>query len=242
MGIFNKKKVGEDHRDFDVTVTVPSSEATSTPTIESKTEPGKMIWVSGYKGTDNNMQCRGYQFSFDTEHRYEGNIELCERGFHLCLYLPSVFYYYTLDDSNRYFEVLALVKESDYLIAKQNGDSKIVAVNIKFIRELTFEEKLPFIKKQYSFIDTEEEWNSLLWSSYHSPNRTEFWNNYHHLCKSKFTYAMNDLGFGQLFNRILADRGRNLTDTLNLAKALKAENISHDYVIYELLKATQSSK
>ena len=45
------------------------------------------IWVEGYKGTDADMRCRGYQYEFDKQFDIPENeeVEMCKKGFHLCL-------------------------------------------------------------------------------------------------------------------------------------------------------------
>jgi hypothetical protein len=73
------------------------------------------IWVEGFKGTNKDMTCRGFQFE-------RGNIFAmpagepivdCESGFHLCLKLDDVFGYYPIGKGHRFFRVRALVRKSD---------------------------------------------------------------------------------------------------------------------------------
>lgn len=74
------------------------------------------IWVEGYKGTDKDMQCRGYQFELNKQFDMpEGaDIKDCESGFHFCRDLKDVFGYYRLGGGNRFFKVHALVRKKDY--------------------------------------------------------------------------------------------------------------------------------
>ena len=63
--------------------------------------------VKSIKGTDVNLQCRGFQFELGKEYSTEGRIIACENGFHACPveHHPfSVFDYYAPAGS-RFFEV-----------------------------------------------------------------------------------------------------------------------------------------
>jgi hypothetical protein len=60
--------------------------------------------IIAYKGMDNNMQCRGYQYEVGKEYEHDGNVETCSKGFHACEYPLDVLGYYNPADS-RFFEV-----------------------------------------------------------------------------------------------------------------------------------------
>lgn len=117
----------------------------------------KWVWINGYKGTDKDMKCRGYQFEmnkcFDISD--DKPVELCEHGFHLCPNFEDVFHYYGVHDNNRFFEVKALVRKSDFeklgpiyhedhhgYRHKIGERDKIAAKSIIFTRELTADEIL----------------------------------------------------------------------------------------------------
>lgn len=76
----------------------------------------KWIWVEGYKGTDRNMRCRDYQYHYNTQHDMpeDGDVKICEGGFHFCRDLKSVFQYYNVFEGNRFFKVKALVRENEW--------------------------------------------------------------------------------------------------------------------------------
>ena len=57
-----------------------------------------------YKGTDNNLQCRGYQYEVGKEYEHDGNVELCDSGFHACKDPLDVFGFYG-PATSRFFEV-----------------------------------------------------------------------------------------------------------------------------------------
>lgn len=117
-------------------------------------EPEEWIWVEGYKGTDRDMKCRGYQFEMNKVHEMEegAKIGICEGGFHLCRDLWDVFDYYGIGSSNRFFRVRALVRKSEYENYKSSKDSayyplfsssrndKLASKSIQFLYELTPDE------------------------------------------------------------------------------------------------------
>ena len=116
------------------------------PIESSKKVEDEWVWIEGYKGTDKNMRCLGYQYEMNTEHKMPDNqnVELCTSGFHLCTNLKDVFNYYNVGDGNRFFKVKALVPKMDntrrgmfFMI-----DSKQTSKSIIFTEELTPDEVL----------------------------------------------------------------------------------------------------
>lgn len=106
------------------------------------------IWVNGYKATDKDMSCRGYQYEmnkcFDISD--DKAVEICEHGFHFCLNIRDVQKYYEIGRGHRFFEVKALVRRKDY---DEYGNhigrfgprlDKLAAKSIIFTRELTLDE------------------------------------------------------------------------------------------------------
>lgn len=43
------------------------------------------VWIDGYKGTDCDMKCRGFQYEIGKQHDIVGDVKECVNGFHLCL-------------------------------------------------------------------------------------------------------------------------------------------------------------
>ena len=123
-------------------------------------EEEEYIWVKGFKGTEKDMSCKGYRYELGKQFDLDDNIEplLCEKGFHFCTELENVFKFYKIGDGNRFFEVEALVKKSDwyseqrknrtrssydpygYLSGFFTSNDKYAAKSIRFIRELTVDE------------------------------------------------------------------------------------------------------
>ena len=113
------------------------------------------IWVEGYKGTDSNMRCRGFQFEVGSQYDMpeDQEIEVCRTGFHLCLNLEDVFGYYRIGYGNRFFKVKALVRKTDKDNCRSSfkvgddyysisGRNKLAAKSIIFTSELTCDEIL----------------------------------------------------------------------------------------------------
>ncbi len=66
-----------------------------------------MTHVKSIKGTDANIQCRGYQFEIGKAHVIGGVIDVCRKGFHACpvdQHPLSVFEFYA-PGTSRYWEV-----------------------------------------------------------------------------------------------------------------------------------------
>ena len=87
--------------------------------------------IIAYKGFDENLCCRGFQYEIGKEYVHEGEIECCESGFHACTNPFDVLDYYEADGKNRYCEV-----EQSGSIKTGNGDSKQASSKIKIKAEI----------------------------------------------------------------------------------------------------------
>ena len=85
--------------------------------------------MKGYKGTDQNMRCRGMQYEVGKTFHADGEIEVCDNGLHFCENLKDVFDYYE-HNGNRFFEV-----EASGTI--RTVGNKSAASELTIIRELT---------------------------------------------------------------------------------------------------------
>lgn len=152
MSIFKRKQQEE--------VKETPAPVTEQPAAQEQPEE-EWIWVEGYKGTDANMCCRGYQYEIGKQFDMpEGeNVKTCDSGFHLCMKLNSVFNFYPIGQGNRFFKVKALVRKKDkecaeksssgcYMTLHSNGsivwggEDKIASKSIIFVSELTQDEIL----------------------------------------------------------------------------------------------------
>jgi len=80
--------------------------------------------VNGYKGFNTDLTCRGYQFIEGQTFKHEGEISVCESGFHFCENPIDIFAYYFPGDS--VFHAVTGAGE----IARHDEDSKVVCSEI----------------------------------------------------------------------------------------------------------------
>ena len=121
----------------------------------------KWVWVTGYKGTDKDMRCMN-DFQYEIGKTYDmpdgAEIQACSSGFHMCLKLEDVFDYQRIEKGNRFFEVRALVRESDRDNYGKNwvwapGGNKLAAKSIEIVRELSVDEILAHIPEAAEWPD-----------------------------------------------------------------------------------------
>ena len=103
--------------------------------------------IIAYKGFDENLCCRGFQYEIGKEYVHEGEIECCESGFHACTNPFDVLDYYKADGKNRYCEV-----EQSGTIKTDNRDSKQASSKIKIKAEIgmagLFKDGVEWIKEK----------------------------------------------------------------------------------------------
>ena len=87
--------------------------------------------IIAYKGFDENLRCRGFQYEIGKEYVHEGEIECCESGFHACTNPFDVLDYYPSDSRNRF-----CVVEQSGMIKTGNDDSKQASSKIKIKAEI----------------------------------------------------------------------------------------------------------
>ena len=86
--------------------------------------------IISYKGFDENMQCRGFQYESGKEYKMDGNIKCCKRGFHACESPMEVWDYYDMLTSR-----FAKVEQSGK-IDKEDNSTKVCSSKIKISAEL----------------------------------------------------------------------------------------------------------
>ena len=108
-------------------------------TSSPETEPAAPVERTiAFKAFDANFQCRGYQYEVGKTYRHEGEVVICQSGFHAVENYMDVWTYYPLHGS-RYAEV-----ELVGPVVRHDEDSKIAGAEIVIKAEL----KLPeFIKR-----------------------------------------------------------------------------------------------
>lgn len=88
--------------------------------------------VITFKGFDQKLQCRGYQFEIGKTFTHEGKVEACGSGFHACEAPFDVFGYYS-PASSRY----AVTESFGTIDREDGGDTKIASASITITAELT---------------------------------------------------------------------------------------------------------
>jgi hypothetical protein len=97
--------------------------------------------IKAYKGFDENLCCRGFQYEVGKEYEMDGEVECCKRGFHACESpLEVLDYYFLFDDCKmaRFCEV----EQSGKTHTENNVSTKVASSKIKIKAELKFTELL----------------------------------------------------------------------------------------------------
>ena len=87
--------------------------------------------IIAYKGFDENLCCRGYQFEVGKEYEQEGEIVCCENGFHACTNPFDVLNQYDANGKNRF----CLVEQSG-VINSGDSDTNQASSKIKIKEEI----------------------------------------------------------------------------------------------------------
>ena len=86
--------------------------------------------IISYKGFNENMQCRGFQYEVGKEYEMDWDIKCCKRGFHACESPMEVWEYYDMLTSR-----FAKVEQSGK-IDKEENSTKVCSSRIKIKAEL----------------------------------------------------------------------------------------------------------
>ena len=99
--------------------------------------------MKAYKGFNRDMTCREFKFEEGKEYEQEGEIKVCENGFHACERPLDCFAYYSPGESV-YHEV-----ELNGEISKANDDTKIASRKIKIGAQLNI---AGLVKAQFEYV------------------------------------------------------------------------------------------
>ncbi|MEO1721352.1 MAG: hypothetical protein AAFR84_02985 [Pseudomonadota bacterium] len=86
--------------------------------------------IIAYKGFDRDLRCRGFQYEVGATFEHEGEVEICESGFHACPEPFDVWSYYPPAEGTRFAEV-------ELSGATDKGDDKVAAAKLTVVAELT---------------------------------------------------------------------------------------------------------
>lgn len=101
-----------------------------------------------FKGTDSNMQCRGFQFEMNKEYVINNDrpVQICRNGFHACINpeLVNDFYKMFSFSKNRIFKI------KGHVVDRDKYDYKVVCDSIIFVEEINLEELInAILEKNY---------------------------------------------------------------------------------------------
>jgi len=106
--------------------------------------------IIAYKGFDENLKCRDYQYEIGKTFEHDGAVKECESGFHACEYPLDVFSYYP--PSNSRFAIVKMHGET----SKDSNDTKIASAKITIETEI----KLPeMINRAVDWIKNKINWS-----------------------------------------------------------------------------------
>lgn len=88
--------------------------------------------IFAYKGFDKNFRCRNFQYEVGKEYHINGDVEMCENGFHACQDLMHTFSYYPMGNSR--FAIVKLWGDVLY------RDDKMCASDIEIVEELSLKD------------------------------------------------------------------------------------------------------
>lgn len=80
--------------------------------------------IISYKGFDSNLQCKGFQYEVGKEYELEGDIKVCEKGFHACESPLEVLDHYSIFGDDLKENRFCIVEQSG-AIDKENNTTKI---------------------------------------------------------------------------------------------------------------------
>ena len=205
-------------------------------TEEKETLPKEeWVWIEGYKATDKDMKCKGYQFELGKMFTHEGELIECKSGFHFCPELMDCFHYYTIGKGNRYFKVRALINihqkydhravtVSGYPLSSSTGfmrdTDKRVAKQIEFLEEISRDDLIKCLFADSYQSMTEKFKEDIIQHGVPMANKIQS------IDKLKETNVYSQ----EVIDIIV------INDKIKLAYALTKENISQDTRLLILLK------
>ena len=125
--------------------------------------------MRGYKVFNPDWTCNSMQYEVGQTYKHNGDLSLCESGFHFCEKLIDCFNYYQFDPNNKVAEIKAIGKIV-------NGDNKSVTDNISIIKEISWQNVLELVNlgEGNTGLGNSGGWNSGGWNS--GNRNSGYWN------------------------------------------------------------------
>lgn len=101
--------------------------------------------MRGYKVFNSDFRCKGFLFELGKTYKHEGEIELCNSGFHFCKKAVDCFNYYSFDPDNIVCEIDAIGN-----VIESSEDSKCVTSEISIVRRLSWGEVLEIVNSGHA--------------------------------------------------------------------------------------------
>lgn len=188
------------------------------PVVEELPEKSPVI-IQGFKAFNSDMQCRDFQYEENKLFTYDGNIDICKRGFHFCEEILDCYSYYPLNSDTIICKVESLGE-----IKREEFSSTLHIMNYN-LGNKTVTNKL-FIKEKLSKIELLE---YLLNNKYGLSTPIN---------KELFTSVSNYLGYAYWDENIIKKAIADLSLKLFFSNTLKffKDNGFTDEQSFELLK------
>ena len=111
--------------------------------------------IVAYKAFDEIFRCRDFLYEVGMEYHINGDVEMCENGFHACEDLMDVFNYYSMNNSR-----FAIVKLWGDVLS---GVDKVCASNIEIVEELPLKDIVKrYVLSKVDFMDKRDYCNMIL--------------------------------------------------------------------------------
>ena len=122
--------------------------------------------MRAYKGfnrhDDGTLLCKDFQYEPGKTYKHEGEIKLCENGFHACHELHQVWQFYPNNGTNVFYEV-----ECDgEIIESKKNEGKFVCSEIRLVREVDMSDVEKFdnaehFSEGFALVELNGKWNHI---------------------------------------------------------------------------------
>ena len=112
------------------------------------------------KRSDGTMWCIEFQYEVGKTYKHEGEIKLCESGFHACHELHQVWQFYPNNGTNVFYEVEC----GGEIIESEDDDGKFVCSEIRLVKEIDMTDVAKFniawsFSEGFALVVLDGKWN-----------------------------------------------------------------------------------